>query len=126
MSTANKVSYTSILGFVLKTARQNAQVTPEEINQKTGIQASGWAKVEKGLVAINAIQIRGFADLVGVSVSEIFAQADQLAVDCESSGKTVVMDERVPTDKKLAAKYLIGGMLAGALTAIILNERHKK
>jgi transcriptional regulator with XRE-family HTH domain len=119
------VSYTAIFGFVLKNARIAAGKKQSEVAQKTRIQASGWAKIEKGIVAINIIQLHHFSTFIQVSVADLWAQADQLVQECKAAGKTIVIEDRVPVDKAKAAKYLIGGMLAGALTAIILNE-HKQ
>jgi transcriptional regulator with XRE-family HTH domain len=116
------VPYTAIMGHVLQGSRKQYNYNQAEIALNMGIVQSGWAKIEKGIVPINSLQLARFCNIIGSSPIDIISRTERLKQDFESKGYKILW-ERVPNKAAEAAgKMLIGAALGGLILAILTRD----
>jgi transcriptional regulator with XRE-family HTH domain len=116
-------TYTAIIGWVLRQAREEAGMTQAVVAEELGVGPSAWAKIEKGYVPINVTQLAKVARLLGREPHEIVERADAFARHWQDTGKTLGHDS-VPQGASPKA-FLLGAALGGALTALLIRAAAK-
>ena len=114
------VPYTALVGWGLKTSRQRCGLSQAAVASRLGITQSAWAKIEKGVVPINVIQLAQFSDIVGEDVSDIFRGVEHAAAMVQGRGTDVVF-ERVES-RADSGNLILGAALAGLL-ALLFTEK---
>jgi transcriptional regulator with XRE-family HTH domain len=116
------VPYTAIMGHVLQGSRKQHNYNQVQIAQIMGIVQSGWAKIEKGIVPINSLQLAKFCNIIGSSPVDIQSRTERLKQDFESRGYEILW-QRVPNKTAEAAgKMLIGAALSGLIFHILTRD----
>ena len=121
MSAELKVPYTGVHGWVLQHHRASAGFSQAGIAREMGMTQSGWAKIEKGLVPINSIQLHLFAQKVGQPTQQIHRDVDHLVARLRSEGREVSLDRPPPKAADSLGKFILGAGLAALLVNLMLR-----
>ena len=123
-----RISYASMVGWVLLQARQSRGLSQAHVAERVGLTQSTWARIEKGLVWINAVQMAKFSDLVGEPVSVLYRRVEDAVAVCELHGQQVTYDRPVTPKTEqdpgaaVSGRFLFGTALAGVITGYLLSR----
>jgi transcriptional regulator with XRE-family HTH domain len=110
------------MGHVIQGIRKRHAYNQAQIAVRMGMVQSGWAKIEKGVVPINSLQLAKFCNIIGSSPIEIQKQTESLKQDFQSRGYEILW-QRVPNKASEAAgKMLVGAALGGLILAILTRD----
>lgn len=72
MATKQTEKITKELGDKLKKAREQANLTQEEVSKEAGISANYYAKIERGEINTTLVKLHKIIKALKIEVSEIF------------------------------------------------------
>lgn len=81
----------SVLGYVIRQARERAGLKQDELAAKIGLPASSLSRIENGSYAVTATNFMTIADALGTTGSELAAQAERFERQIKSMGGQVTL-----------------------------------
>ena len=76
-----ETTYQAVLGRLIVIKRQEREMDQGEMARYVGVSRSTWSRIEAGLSALNIDQLAKAASKLGVSVSELTTETDQIVQD---------------------------------------------
>lgn len=122
MNAPLKVPYTGVLGHVLQQCRRAAGFSQASMAERVGLTQSTWAKIEKGLVPINAVQLVLFSEATERDCSVLFQQVESAVAAFQDSGHEVVLEKLPAKVSDASSNFILGAALAGLLTTVLLSR----
>ena len=116
------VSYSGVVGWVLQQKRNQRGLSQAAVGHHLGVSQPTWAKIEKGIIPIQVIQLAQFAELVEVHLSSIFEDVDRTITSLKRQG-TEVIYERSPAPAEAGQGNWVLGAALGALATAALMPR---
>ena len=95
--------------------RREVGLSQTQVAVRLRITQSAWAKIEKGIVPLNALQEAEFCKLVGVLVSEMLARVEQIIAEFEAGGGVILYQRVPPKLSDAGSNLLLGAALVGLL-----------
>jgi len=116
------VSYSGVVGWALQQKRNERGLSQAAVGAHLGVSQPTWAKIEKGIIPIQVIQLAQFAELVQTRLSSIFDDVDHTITMLDQQG-TVVIYERSPTQAEAGQGNWVLGAALGSLVMAALMHR---
>lgn len=106
----------SVLGYVIRQARERSGLKQEELAGKVGLPASSLSRIESGSYAVSAANMMAIADALGTTGSDLVSQAERCERQIKSMGGQIAL-RKEETDNSGAV--LVGAaVLLGALVLL--------
>lgn len=103
----------SVLGYVIRQARERAGLKQEELAAKVGVPASSLSRIENGSYAVSAANFLAIATALGTTGSDLAAQAERCEAQIRSMGGQVALRKEEADN---SGAVLVGAaVLLGAL-----------
>ncbi len=110
-----RITYTALIGHILMSYRQRANLPQLPFADKLGITQSAYSRIEKGGTAVTLVQLKAICRVLNVNPAQVVADVETWSDNLRQKGVTII-ETHVELPK---AELMIGlGMLAIALAAV--------
>lgn len=121
-----QVAFTEILGQVIRRRRQDADKTQDIFAPEIDVSASALSRIESGHIPLTIVQLRRIGQTLGVPVSKLLVEAEQIEQKISKGPRRVrLVEERKPTTGE-AAGWFLGGAAVGALVTSLMSATKAK
>lgn len=105
----------SVLGYVIRQARERAGLKQSDLAERVGLPTSSLSRIETGAYAVSAATLMQIASALGTSGADLLNQADRFERQIKTMGGQVLVHKE---DNGAGAALVAAGLLLGALVLL--------
>lgn len=105
----------SVLGYVIRQARERVGLKQSDLAERVGIPTSSLSRIETGAYAVSAANLMQIASALGTSGADLLNQADRFERQINTMGGKVVLHRE---DSGAGAALVAAAVLLGALVLL--------